>query len=491
MEQLAVRRLRLYPVFVALLVALVGAFVAIIAVGPVNSFASRGVMYLLVSILGLLVFVPILHRIIKHSFDLAEPGIWFALFYFSHFGLRAIYDLMFGSPILGFGAESVDFSLLNVALGVSIIGLLMFWIGYHFRIGQAIAHSLPSMPKRWESHFVLPVTIICAAVGWGLRFYLIIYIAGSINRWLFTSKDLLLAPVTGIMYIEIFSAMATVALFSLFISARVSHRKTYWLIFLLLLLPELAYRLVSGSRAQLGLLILSLLIAYYMTSERGYKVNKRLLGWAGIGILLLALLFPVLSAIRFGGLQSAIRGISTTAKLAESPWQLFGVVGHRLHDLDSLALIISRVPDQVPYTLGSELSLIGVAWIPRAIWPAKPTISIGRIFNKLFVPPGLYGSTASVSVSLPGEFYWDLGVLGVVIGMIFVGIVWRFLHEYLVRPKGVLSNALIASVMFPSFFIPLEQTIVSLFTMHFPTFIMVCMVALIIGSKKRYGKEWA
>lgn len=81
-----------------------GALSAIVAVGLVNFLANQVIMYLLVFILGLLVFGPILRRIVKRSFDIAEPGIWFALFYFIHFKVEAILSNM----TLGMGIERGD-----------------------------------------------------------------------------------------------------------------------------------------------------------------------------------------------------------------------------------------------------------------------------------------------------------------------------------------------------------------------------------------------
>ena len=100
------------------------------------------------------------------------------------------------------------------------------------------------------------------------------------------------------------------------------------------------------------------------------------------------------------------------------------------------------------------------------------------------MPARNFPEGTSVSVSLPGQFYWDFGILGVLVGMIFIGVLWRFLHEYLVKPKGNLSNSLIVSMMFSSFFMPLEQTLVSLFTHHF-FMLVILLVVVFFVSKSR------
>jgi hypothetical protein len=144
---------------------------------------------------------------------------------------------------------------------------------------------------------------------------------------------------------------------------------------------------------------------------------------------------------------------------------------------------MKKVPEETPHSLGMELWVLAVAWVPRNIWEKKPVISLGKSFYEM-VPPGNYPEGTSVSVSLPGQFYWDFGILGVLIGMLFVGILWRFFHEYLVKPKANLSNSLIVSMMFSSFFMPLEQTLVSLFTHHLFILVLLSVVILLVSRVK-------
>jgi len=476
--QLAIKKRGLSRLLGISLVAFLGVLSAIIASEFVNSFASRATTYLLVGILGLLVFGPILQRIAKHSFDLAEPGIWFALFYFTHFGLRAVYDLTFGSPVLGFGPESVNFGLVNAALGVSIIGVLTFWAGYHAPLGKAFANSFSTLPRKWSHTRALQAAILCAAFGWSLRIFRIFYQAGGISGWLAANKYIELAQARGTMYLSILSSLSTVGLLIFFILARVLRKRKYWLLFTGFLVPELAFRFVSGSRAQFIFLLLGLLVCLYMTSKRDYKTTIRYSRWVAVLIILLIFLFPLFSIIR-GGIRDPEEILLRASNFWENPLKLFYLIGSRQVGLDSLAIAMDRVPKEEPYTLGSELSLVAVAWIPRKVWSDKPIISVGKIFYEKFYPPIFHKGT-SVAVTLPGEFYWGFGIVGVIIGMLVVGVLWRFLFEYLVRHEENLSNILVVSFMFPSFFIVAEQTLVSLLTMHLFQFVVVAIVALAI-----------
>ena len=479
--QLVPKKQGLFRLLQILPAAFLGLLSAIIAVKFVNSFASITTAYLLIGILGILVFGPILYRIARHSLDIAEPGIWFAVYYFTHFGVRAIYDIVFGSLVLGFGPESVNFDLVNTALGVSIIGFLAFWTGYHMFVGKAFANSLAVLPRNWSLNRALCAAIFCVVLGWSFRAFLVYYQAGGIGAWLKANKYIVLAQAQGTMYLSILSSLSTVGWLIFFILARVFKKRKYRFLFTLFFVPDLAFQFASGSRAQFIFLLLMLLIALYMTSKRNYKTNIRYTCGAAVLITLFIFLFPFFSLIR-GGIRNLEEIFVQTLNFWQSSKELFYLIGSRQVGLDSLAIVVDCVPKEEPYTLGSELTLVGIAWIPRKIWPDKPVVSLGKIFYERFYPPIFHEGT-SVAITLPGEFYWAFGLIGVIIGMLVIGILWRLLFEYLVRPKGNLSNILVTSFMFPSFFVLAEQTLVSLLTMHLLQFIMIVIITLAIHRR--------
>lgn len=475
-----VRKLALFPTLYLLTgVLIVGIGIASVSLG--EALDSRTITYLLVAVLAFTTFGPILQRILKHSFDLAEPGIWFALFYFAHFGVRAIYDLIFGSPILGLGPGAKNVGLLNAALGVSITGLLAFWTGYHARFGKVIARTLPVLPQRWNASIALLVGLLCLILGWSLRIFLIAQ-AGGLGTWLEANKYEFLTQAEGTAYLSILSNLAKIGLFIIVILARVRKHSIYWFLFTILLIPELAYWFLSGSRAQFVFVLLELLVCFYMTSKRGHEVSMKLVKWAVILVALLIILFPLLSVLR-GGVTELQVALARSSVFWKEPMKLAEIICERQHGLDSLGILIERVPKEEPFTMGSELLLILVAWIPRALWPDKPIISPGKIFYEKFYPHIFHRGTA-VAVTLPGEFYWDLGFINVIVGMLLMGVVWQILFKYLVHPPGNLSNILVVSIMFPTFFVTVEQSIVSFLTTHLFQFFVLVLVVLALRGKK-------
>ena len=250
--------------FLTLLMGLILGFAFIVVA---KGFGSRSVTYLLICFYCIAVLGPIMHRIYYRTFDIAEPGIWFILYYFTHFAIYAIYILIFGSKVLNLMPGAKSLSLPNIALGIGLFGILSFWLGYSINFGKAIAHSLPILYRKWNEKLILPTGLICISLGWGLRLFLIFLEAGSIGKWIQANKYILLAHAEGLEYINDLSSLATIVLLLLFIGGRLSGKRRFWLLFGLFLVFDIAFCLLSGSRGAIAFLLLRLLICYYMTSE--------------------------------------------------------------------------------------------------------------------------------------------------------------------------------------------------------------------------------
>lgn len=451
--------------------------------------AGKYVTYLLVGVLGILVFGPILLRVVKRSLDLIEPAMWFGLFYFAHFGVRAIYDLLLGSPIIGLSPGSEDLAQLNLALGVSIMGLLAFGFGYLSAPGKLIGNSLPKLPSRWNVANALMVAWLCLLVGWAVRLFLIYRMVGAadIAAWLTKDKYVALAEARGLVYLMNVTILAKVGLFVLFALAKVRRNTTLYFTSMFFLILELLFTSVSGSRAQLVFVLLGLVVISYMTSSRrGYGITMRYFFISIALIMVLIILFPVFSILRAGTVNPQ-EVFSRSLKFWMRPLELFEVVWSRQHGLDSLVLLLERVPAYEDFNIGDQLTFLAVVWIPRALWPEKPVTSLGKIFYEDFYPP-IFHSGTSVAVTLPGQFYWGLGFIGVLIGMLSIGILWQALSTYFVRPKGNMSNILVVSTMFPTFFVAVEQDTIFLFSTHLVQLALVVCIAIAIRGKSMIGK---
>ena len=113
---------------------------------------------------------------------------------------------------------------------------------------------------------------------------------------------------------------------------------------------------------------------------------------------------------------------------SQQPQQQQGVVG-RLTNFNQLSQV-ARVAEEDGFYNGGTLEYLGVAFIPRFLWPEKPTIAKGswfalRIGQAYVRPDGL--SSNSVNMTVPGELYLNFGWLGAIIGCFIFGAIFAAL----------------------------------------------------------------
>lgn len=435
---------------------------------------------LLIAILAFVALVPGLYRM---TVDFAEPAVWFALFYFAHFGFRAVNHLVSGD--LTNQRPSVPETMIQGPLIVATLGLLTFWIGY---LGLTRGYNAkldirPRLPPDWNHTRAVYVALGCLIGGWTIRLGMMHLQAGGVFAWIVAPKtELLYIP--GLAYVKLLQrTIPTAGVLLLVIVARTVSARKYYALALPFVVSEIGFRIILGKRSRFFFFLLMLLVAYYMTSTDRRKLSPRLTLWSSGLLAMLLAMFPIVSQLRRRGAGELPAIIANTPEMLTEFKDILNVVGARLHGLDSLSLVVHNVPGSVPYTHFSELLLVPVAVIPRAIWVGKPLINMGLRFNHMFVPSA--DPSRAIAVTMPGMFFWDAGLLGVLFGMLFVGALWRVFYEYFVRPDQNLIGAFVTTMIFPAFFMPVEQTLVSLFTWHLFKFLLVAGIAVLVLTGRR------
>jgi hypothetical protein len=126
-----------------------------------------------------------------------------------------------------------------------------------------------------------------------------------------------------------------------------------------------------------------------------------------------------------GILRDSMTGSGVTSALASSA----GFVMQRIREIDSVAIIDQRTPQQIPYR--SPLQLVEgplADIVPRVLWPGKPLNLTGYQFSQEYfaVPPTEYTSTAE---TLVGSLYLYGGWLPLLVGMFLLGCGIRLLDD--------------------------------------------------------------
>ena len=142
------------------------------------------------------------------------------------------------------------------------------------------------------------------------------------------------------------------------------------------------------------------------------------------------------AAKQFVGLES--RHVSRGSQAASEQFFL------RQFDPLPVGFILGEVErDGLRY--GETMAYASYAFIPRLLWPDKPFLSKGSWFTVyLGFSPREAEATTSTGITATGELYWNFGIVGVVLGMLFIGMligaVWRLAGA---DPRGKLLHMLL------------------------------------------------
>jgi oligosaccharide repeat unit polymerase len=83
--------------------------------------------------------------------------------------------------------------------------------------------------------------------------------------------------------------------------------------------------------------------------------------------------------------------------------------------------VLIAVPKDRPFVGGASFLSAFVLFVPRQIWPSKPTTAWA--YMQEFLPEGF--SNPNISYTILGELFLNFGLLGVVIGMLLTGFLCR------------------------------------------------------------------
>ncbi len=232
----------------------------------------------------------------------------------------------------------------------------------------------------------------------------------------------------------------------------------------------LAYHLFEQPRAprrQLTLLYAALLFAFLIGLSSGMLENafiplvgvfvvrwqaRRRLPWrwlaaaAALYMVLNPAKFTFRSLVWFGGanyslgdriglwsdLASESAGNLLQPTFASDRQDLMLGALSRFDLVHKFAYVRTMTPQVVPYYQGSSYAYFLVAWIPRAIWPDKPTAT-GGANDRMDVDYRLKveGSSSSIGIGLLPEAYANFGAVGVLLVMALQGAVLGMLSAML------------------------------------------------------------
>ena len=427
---------------VALACGLVCLFVMIYFFNLINDLT------LLLSIaLSLLCVVPLVHARYHKTIDMFEIIYPFSAYFFIGFPLRAL--LIYYEPLQLRMANAIPYSYyldyLDTALVYMIIGFSAFLIGYYSRISKHIAQLIPKPLFLERENISVSKVMLVFLFGCVFR-----VISLKLGYGFFRPSHSELLKVTGSLNYYLL-AFGDFAIFGTFLIAVMyymnpSMRKNLKALLWCLLIPlDIFYGFIFVGKKQLIIPLLVVMMAINYFKRR--IATKQLIITL---VLVVFIIFPTINFYRDSFSRLGLKNPESFSavvfnlekiysNLSAMPFSDYVVLSifylcNRSTSIDNVAAAIKFTPQVRDFQYGKYWILIpAVAFIPRAIWKNKPDIDYSVGFGEDYL-----GHTSGVAwgTTNPGDFYMNFGVLGILFGMFFLGVLFKTLYRYFVDVEG-------------------------------------------------------
>lgn len=364
----------------------------------------------------LIAIFPYVYESRTGSIDPFAPIMWNAPLFALTFGVSAARriisrDFVFIGTFYGTSQEAV---ILKV-LFFSLIGLLFVVFGYYVSWGKKIATRLPYFEPTWSSKRAWTAIIVLmilgsigylsllTSIGSGPRSHL----AKGGSKWAFILVNLL--------YTASVLIIADILISSLSYSEKsisIKHWYKSLLVIPIIWLNIYLLWTLGGRGRAFGIFVVGVFLFHY--SVRRFSLLE------GLAIFTIVKIIPswaasVMAAIITLDIENIFSSIQNFYLFYRTPATPF----------NNIVILFSGVPEQQDYVYG-ETFFSGFF----EVLPLQPFRETNTVYNHVFYPEiqGDYG----VPITLLGETYLNFGFLGIIIGMITVGIIMRFVYEWLV-----------------------------------------------------------
>jgi len=111
-------------------------------------------------------------------------------------------------------------------------------------------------------------------------------------------------------------------------------------------------------------------------------------------------------------------------------WSYFTrALGTEFFQIQALTILMDAMPDLISFQNGATYLFLFVAPIPSSIWSAKVQfLPAPVVFTLALWPKRWLDDGTTLPTSLMGEMYLNFGTIGVVLGMIAFGALYKFMY---------------------------------------------------------------
>lgn len=467
------KHLLLIVVFLWAMAFMSGLGVIWITDGFSNTFEN---LYLLpwVTLLGIVVLAPSVNLWYQGKFDPFHPLVF------------AAWSYIFPAFVVGgvlLNLELVDWYFLSfiedpkytipltvVYITIGVAGLI---VGYYLPIGRIIAEKLEDKLPRWDwkPDNVWLSGLLLVAIGVGAN--VLAFIQGLIGFQQVDVVDIF----DGLISFLVIVLTAGVLLLWIALFSTKKRNGTFYLILVLMLAFVPLRMAIMGNRSSLLNGLVPIVFAYVVSGHK-FKLKQT----AVFGTLAIMAVFV---GIIYGTTFRQIKGSDKRVEADNYISQIGATIDHvsnqnpsdliaggfkdlaqRVENLSSVAVVVSNYEKLEPYeeSYGLKNNILNdlyTSFIPRFVWPNKPSTSNPRAYSDLYFD---YGEN-SFAISPFADLLRNFGVFGIPIGMALIGIYLRLIYALLIETKKpaiwkkVAYFLLLTCISYEAFYGPLFPTV--------------------------------
>lgn len=454
-----------------------------------GSRASIGREFLLwLGLFGLVSAGFIFTRVRGNHLRLFDLPIFLTVYIFLRFGLAPVGS--FVSPKLMNPFLNGSQAPLLQALLYVMLGMVGFWIGCYVVCSKPNRNSTRTVEAPSREHFILVAAVGLYIVAFATKVYLLSHHLFSY----LTSGQAYQQHLAGLQVLSAVAGLGTYALIILCIE-KYQHpddrlrSALFWAVFG----SQCFWGLISGMKQSL---LQNFVFVAIIASLIQRRVRTR---WIVAAVAGMVLIYPFSNRYRqlvrqpgtsiasFSTAITAIRQAATGENETGSSGQSQSGWTDTLNRLDLLWCFgqILNLGPRAAVLQGKERwwMIPYFPFVPRFIWHSKPILSAGGRFSVALGLP----ATTSTAVSYPGDLYANFGLAGVVIGMLFLGLVAEWLTN-LVRDALDKRRLFIYVAIFLAF-TDMEIDYFSFWSGLIKSLVIVFAVALVVyGPRRQHSK---
>lgn len=426
-------------------------------------------------LLAVIVLAPSIYLLYIGKFDPFHPLVFAAWSYiFPAFvigGVLLNLDLVDWYFLSFIEDPRYNLPLTVVYIGIGFIGLT---IGYFLPLGRIFAETLEKRLPAWDwkPDNVWGAGLLLLVIGIGSQ--ALAFIQGLIGFQRVETVDIFDGLISFLLIV--FTAGVTL----LWIGVFSAEKRTgiYYLVVATLIIFVPIRMSLLGSRSGLVTALIPVVFAY-IASGRKLKPKPTI-------IFATLALVGIFVGVVYGTTFRKLKGSESRLEAGDyfgqviATWDFLSTqnpavifedglqaLAQRVENLSSVAVVVSNYEKLAPYeeSYGLQNNILNdfyTSFIPRFIWPDKPSTSNPRTYSELYFNFG----ENSFAISPFADLLRNFGVVGIPLGMLLLGIYLRLIYVMLIETrspaiwKKVAYFLLLTCVSYEAFYGPIFPTII-------------------------------